>query len=127
MRIVLSIIACLFCFSSFSQNATCKDYKTGRFILHDKETKMKFSIERNDSIQTETDLKTGEVAKFRVYWESECKYSLKILECRQDLMDFFKDKALHVEIIEIYKDGYKFSAKADGIDMILYQTVRKSD
>lgn len=124
---ILTIIACLISLSSFSQNATCKDYKTGRFILHDKETQMHFSIERNDSIQTETNLRSGEVAKFRVGWESDCKYNLQLIEGSQELMDFVKDTILRVEIIEVFEDGYKFSARLDGTDFIMYQIVRRGN
>ena len=113
--------------TSCSQTKSCKSYRTGKFILKDNQKSLEYTIERNDSIQTETNLKTGQISKYKIDWESECKFSLTIIEGRQELLDFYKNKKLHIEIVEIYNDGYKFSAKLDGFDQIKYQTVRKTE
>lgn len=96
-------------------------------MLIDNQKSLEYTIERNDSIQTETNLKTGQISKYKIDWESECKFSLTIIEGRQELLDFYKNKKLHIEIVEIYNEGYKFSAKLDGFDQIKYQTVRKTE
>ena len=96
-------------------------------MLIDNQKSLEYTIERNDSIQTETNLKTGQISKYKIDWDSECKFSLTIIEGRQELLDFYKNKKLHIEIVEIYTDGYKFSAKLDGFDQIKHQTVRKTE
>jgi hypothetical protein len=124
---ILIILGASISMTSCSQTKNCKTYRTGKFILIDTQKSLEYTIERNDSIQTETNLKTGQISKYKIDWESECKFSLTIIEGRQELLDFYKNKKLYIEIVEIYTDGYKFSAKLDGFDQIKCQTVRKTE
>jgi hypothetical protein len=111
--------------TSCSQNKNCKDFKTGKFKLIENKSNTEYLIDRSDAIQTETNLKTLQLAKFKITWESDCKYTLTIIEARQEVMDFYKNKSLNMEIIEIYDDGYKFSAKLDGFDLVKYQILKR--
>lgn len=116
-----------FILTSSSQTNDCRSYRTGKFKLVDDKNNKEYLIIRNDSIQTETNLKTSEVSTFKIVWESNCKYILTIIEARQEIMDFYKNKKLYIEIIETYDDGYKFSIKLDGFDQILYHIIKRSD
>lgn len=113
--------------TSFSQNNNCKSFRTGKFKLVDDKINKEYLIIRNDSIQIETELKTGQVTKFKINWESDCKYTLTFIEARQEIIDFYKNKKLNIEIVEIYDNGYKFSAKLDGFDLVKYQIIKRTE
>ena len=111
--------------NSYSQDSHCREYKTGKFQLIDKEQNLEFVIERNDTIQVERNIKTEEIAKFKIMWLNDCKYELTIIEGKKEFMDFYADKILIIEMIEIYDNGYKFSSKMKGFDYVGYQIVTK--
>ncbi len=116
-----------FILTSSSQSNDCSSFRTGKFKLVDDKNNKEYLIIRNDTIQTETDLKTLEVSTFKIVWESNCKYVLTIIEARQEIMDFYKNKKLYIDIIEIYDDGYKFSIKLDGFDQIRYHYIKRAE
>ncbi len=122
---ILLILGIFILMASCSPAKSCKSFKTGKFTLIDNQKNLEYTIERNDSIQTETNVKTGQVTKFKIDWESDCKYSLTMIYGRQEIMDYYKNRKLRIEIVEIYDDGYKFSTKLDGFDQTKYLTIRK--
>lgn len=103
----------------------CKDFKTGKFKLIDGD--QEYLIERNNTIQIEKDLKKQTISKFKVTWVTECEYELNILEGREEVLTFFKDKTLSIRILETFIKGYKYEAKLKGTDMKLIHTVERVD
>jgi len=101
---ILITIGIFISVTSCSQTKSCETYRTGKFVLLDSQKSLEYTIERKDSIQTETNLKTGQISKYKIDWESDCKFSLTIIEGRQELLEFYKNKKLHIEIVEIYND-----------------------
>jgi hypothetical protein len=57
----------------------CSRFKTGSFVFHNRFTETNILINRNDSIQTSIDEKTGIGNKCRVQWTSDCEYDLTFL------------------------------------------------
>ncbi|WP_291721303.1 hypothetical protein [Bernardetia sp.] len=110
---------------SCPKQTTCQSFKVGKFKLSDKKYNKEYLIIRNDSLQIETDLETGKVSKYKVDWESDCKYVLTVLEGDKKVMDFYKDRKLSVEIVELYKNGYKFLAEVEGINVKFYQVLTR--
>jgi hypothetical protein len=102
-------------FGEASLKSDCNDFKTGKFALTDKASNRNYEIERNDSLQIETDLNTGRVSKFDVTWISDCEYELRIREGGVDIMNFYKNKVLTIRIIETYKNSYKFEGQVEGM------------
>jgi hypothetical protein len=103
----------------------CSQFKTGKYKLVDLSIRDSFIIDRSDSIQTETDLATGETLVFKVQWLDDCTYILRIVKGPAAVMDFYDHKFLKVQIIETYSDGYKFEAWLNGKGKSLIQTVRR--
>ena len=110
---------------SCPKKTTCQSFRVGKFKLSDKKYNKEYLIVRNDSIQIETDVETGKVSKYKVEWESDCKYVLTVLEGEKKVMDFYKNRKLSVEMVELYNNGYKFSAKVEGLDVMFYQVLTR--
>jgi hypothetical protein len=124
---ILFFFVLSFCSFSISciQSPNCSTFRTGKFKLVDKTNNLDYLIERNDTMQKETNLISGKVSVYKINWETDCKYSLTITEGEPQLMELYKNKKLHIEMIEFYEDGYKFSAKLDGFDIVKYQIIKK--
>jgi len=103
----------------------CKDFKTGKFALTDNKINGNYIIERNDSIQTETDLNKNATSKFKVIWVNDCEYQLHIIEGPTEIMDFYRGKTLTIRILETYKDSYKFEGQLEGLDRKSTQIVKR--
>ena len=99
-----------------TQEIDCKSVRTGKFKLINEELNLRYLIERNDSVQFETKLTTGEKSQYRIIWTGKCEYELEILSGPEELMAFFKDRNLKVEILEVTKDEYKFRSTIEGTD-----------
>jgi hypothetical protein len=106
----------------------CSDYKNGKFLIHNPD-RSEILVERKDSLQTETDLKTGFRAHVKITWVNFCEYD--ILELKTNLEketikdSFFKVNPIHVKIIAVGKDYYVYSSTL-GIpgDRELFDTAR---
>jgi hypothetical protein len=103
----------------------CREFRTGRFMLNDKKIDRKYVIERNDTLQIETELNTGDTSKYKVTWVSDCEYQLNILEGREELMNFYRGRTLTIRILETYKNGYKFEGQLEGFDYRPTQVVER--
>lgn len=108
-----------------AQEPACKDFKTGTFVLSNQEMGRDYRIIRNDSIQTEMVLNTGQSSKFRVKWLDDCTYELRIIEGPSEVMEFYKDKILKVTILATKGNEYTFEAQSPGLDYKSTQTIRK--
>src|SRR5688572_33216135 len=63
------------CFSK-PNNENCDKYRKGKFYIYDKVKNHKINIERKDSIQIETNEKTGDITILKVKWTDTCEYEL---------------------------------------------------
>jgi len=54
----------------------CSKFKKGKFYIKRKLDNSYWIIERNDSIQTETNSKTGNKVTSKITWTSPCEYEL---------------------------------------------------
>ncbi|NJK98655.1 MAG: hypothetical protein HC905_30400 [Bacteroidales bacterium] len=115
--IIWSILLLLGGFSVLPENK-CEAYKTGKFRIVDKKNKLEFTIERNDTLQTETNMADGQKARFRVNWLSDCRYTLTVIDGPRELTDFYKDKMLIVDIVKTNDEGYYSSSRLEGFDRV---------
>ncbi len=111
--------------SAYSLSPDCQAVKTGVFKLEDIESGRTYRIERTSTIQTETLMHSGDTSKYNVTWINDCKYELRIIEGREEVFEFYKDKILKIEITETYSDRYSFKAYIDGTNIEFYQTLIK--
>ena len=108
-----------------STDMKCADHKTGTFSLKDENLGSDHLIERTDSLQTETDLKTGAKSKYKVTWVSDCEYELNIIDGGPEIMDFYRDKTLTIQITNTTREGYTFQGFIKGTDRIVTQTLKR--
>ena len=107
-----------------STEVKCSEHKTGTFSLKDESLGSDHLIVRTDSIQTETDLNTGAKSKYKVTWLTDCEYELNILEGAPEIMDFYSDKTLIIQITDVTKDGYRFQGFIKGTDRVVTQVLK---
>lgn len=92
----------------------CAQFKNGNFIFHFHSPKgdIDFSIQRKDSIQTETDKKTGNNSKLLIKWTDDCAYNATLIESSYHFSDTIqkmrKAIPLETEIISWSNDYYVF-------------------
>jgi hypothetical protein len=94
----------------------CKDYKTGTFELIDKEMDKSYWIKRTETLQSETLVGSNDTSTYEVKWTGDCEYELRVLTGNKEVMDFYKDRVLNIEIVDTYDDGYEFRGTVEGID-----------
>jgi hypothetical protein len=103
----------------------CKQFKTGKFTLTEKERAGTYIVDRDQSFQTETDVAKGVTIRFKVTWLSDCTYQLTIVEGQDEAMNSYRGKTLTVRILETYPDGYKFEVRMEGSDFRLVETLKR--
>lgn len=93
----------------------CARFRTGHFRYQRFEPfRYAARIDRNDSIQTETDELTGAVSKLRVRWTDDCHYELRFISSTQQLPDSIQQyrtaMPLQTEIIQATDRYYLFTS-----------------
>lgn len=123
--VALSFLAC----SSSDKNSSCERFRQGKFRYHFRwqNEQTDFLIQRNDSVQTEMDLKSGETSKLAIRWTGECDYELRLLETTFDFPDSMQEirESLPVKtkILSSAEDYYIFQTTRDNSDLVLTDTL----
>ncbi|MCF7559815.1 hypothetical protein L3X39_04130 [Sabulilitoribacter multivorans] len=123
MRILYFIT--FICFLSCDSQTDCSSFKNGKFKIVDKKLNHESIIERNDSIQIERNLETGEESKYLIKWSGDCEYSLQITSGSEEVLNVLKDKLIFVKIISTERDGYTFQVEIENIGYVGIQKVKK--
>jgi len=116
----LCLLSVLFNFLSCTATSDCTSYKNGKFYMYAGDSKDKILIDRHDSIQIETNSRTGEVKKGRVTWVNPCEY--KIIGITDNVVfkdgvdSFLSVTPIHVVITNTAKDYYVFRVRLDSAD-----------
>jgi hypothetical protein len=115
------------CASSRKQ-ADCEKFKTGRFELRSELDNSITTIERNDSIQTETSNKTGHITKARIKWIADCEYELtyfaQTTNSSDTIVPFVQSRPLKTTILQTGKDYYIFKSSMEGTNVTLVDTLK---
>ncbi len=121
----LLILACGFS----KKDEDCSQFKSGEFLYHfrGQQGDFYYSINRNDSIQTEINQQTGDITKLAVHWTDRCKYELRLIESTVSFPDSIQilRKTIPVknEIVGWTKDYYIFKAERDKSNFVLTDTL----
>lgn len=76
-----------------------------------------YEINRNDSIQTEFEKETGNLATFNIKWNDDCSYTLTLVGDNFGLKDQAGDNTtLNFDIIEATKSYYIFRQEFSFMD-----------
>ena len=116
MKNLLLILISLLTLCSCAQEKNCLDFKTGEFVYVDKNQPE--IIIRTDSLQIETNPKTGVVIHSSIKWTSNCNYIMtyeKILNY-PDNINYMIGQKIYVEILETNGNRIKVRAKSKRID-----------
>src|SRR5262249_22768759 len=86
---IFSVTATCILFSCMLKNskADCESVKTGNFEMRSEIDNSVSLINRNDSIQTETNTKTGHIVRSRIKWNTNCEYILTYLSQTKNSSD----------------------------------------
>ena len=124
-HLLFALLSILFIYACNEKPNGCKSMKTGKFEYIDTLQNQSYGIERNDSIQIEYNYSNNTKSIFRIKWINDCEYTLQLDSSREEMTKFYDSKLLHVKILEVYPDGYRFSAILDGYDQVLIQTFKR--
>ncbi len=113
------------CSLSGVKNSECKKFKNGKFILRAELNNTDYLLNRNDSIQIETNVKDEKVTKWKVVWTNQCTYELWYLAMpplsKQD--SFFTTHPFVNKILEATKDYYVFESRMDANGYRMVDTI----
>ena len=115
--IILAILLSLAC-----KNLTdCEKIRNGAFYYYAKRTREKINIHRTDSMQIETDDKTGSlISRSKVVWKADCKYDM-FLNAFSNVKLTGDDSIIavtpaHVDVIAIRDSFYICTVKLNVFD-----------
>ncbi len=113
MRFLLIILVLFFLTSCSNKPNNCSKFKTGTFVYLD--SKMKgLKIERNDSMQIETDKNFNSKIICEVKWLSECSFLVTPIESF-NFPEGAKLVPIEVEITETTNNSYTFLSIIDSL------------
>jgi hypothetical protein len=101
---------------TWSQKKKCRELLNGSFIYTD-EKAQDWIVYRRDSLQIETNSKTGVEIHSSIEWISDCKYVLTYIKVLNTDDSFFKGKKINVEITEVKENFIKYKSVSNGIEM----------
>ena len=114
-------------FFSCRDKLTCKNFRSGKFIYNTKIDNVQFMIDRSDSIQIETDLKTGLITKTKIKWISDCEFEMHYVSSQDTTLEKFSpmlgDIPIMVRILKIGDDHYIFEQEIEGAKMRITDTM----
>ncbi|WGD34389.1 hypothetical protein [Olleya sp. YS] len=102
----------IFNLSCNAQDNKCKQFKTGTFAYVGLEYEDSIII-RNDSIQVESNSKSGYKATAYIDWLSDCQYTLTFKEVNNPKSQYLIGTSFTVDIISTSKNSYKYRGYDD--------------
>jgi hypothetical protein len=104
------------CGTPTPKECNCSKFKNGHFI-YKAQSGFTYTIERNDSIQLETDVKTGDYTKLRIKWRDSCNYEVLMMETTIATSDSMKNVRktipFRIRIVSTAKDYYTFRGQRE--------------
>ena len=95
-------------FSAFSQTPDCNKFREGKFRIADSRAGVVTIADRNSMYQTETSEVLKAVVRFRISWQDNCSYTLKLDKVirNENKIDFPSNLEIKVKIIATSAAGY---------------------
>ena len=94
--------------TAFSQTPDCNKFREGKFRIADSRAGVVTIADRNSMYQTETSEVLKAVVRFRISWQDNCTYTLKLDKVirNENKINFPPGMEVHVKIIETSASGY---------------------
>ncbi len=107
----------IFCNYNYICSFDCTKFKTGKFYYRGDKDGNLYKVVRNDSIQIETVIRTGNYAKFGIVWTGPCEYTLTFKSQHFSLSDSitanFTEKKLFSKITAVGQDSCRIESRFD--------------
>lgn len=94
--------------TSFSQTPDCSKFREGKFRIADTRAGAVIIADRNSMYQTETSEALKAVVRFKISWQDNCSYTLKLDKVirNENKINFPYDLEIRVKIIQTTESGY---------------------
>jgi hypothetical protein len=94
--------------ATFSQTPDCGKFREGKFRIADTRAGAVIIADRNSMYQTETSEALKAVVRFRISWQDNCSYTLKLDKVlrNENKINFPSDLEIKVKIIQTTDSGY---------------------
>lgn len=114
------------CASTQRQN-NCDNFKEGKFKLNSHFDNSYYIINRQNSTQTETNSRTGQVTTASITWTNPCEYELLYQAQTKNSADtinsFLQTRPLKTKIIKVANDYCIFEAHVDSVNLKYVDTL----
>jgi hypothetical protein len=93
---------------AFSQTPDCTKFREGKFRIADSRAGVVTIADRNSMYQTETSEALKAVVRFRISWQDNCSYTLKLDKVirNENKINFPYDLEIKVKITQTTTGGY---------------------
>jgi hypothetical protein len=94
--------------TAFSQTPDCGKFREGKFRIADSRAGVVTIADRNSMYQTESSETLKAVVRFRITWQSNCSYTLKLDKVirNENKIEFPANMEIRVKIIQTSAGGY---------------------
>lgn len=101
---------------TWSQKKKCRELLNGSFVYTDLKAQ-NWMVYRRDSLQIETNSKTGVEIHSSIKWISDCKYVLTYIKVLNSDDRGYKGRKINVEITEVNENIIKYKSVSNGLEM----------
>ena len=107
-RFVLFFSLILFAAAAFSQTPDCNKFREGKFRIADSRAGIVTIADRNSMYQTETSEILKATVRFKISWQDNCSYTLKLDKVirNENKINFPSNLEIKVKIIQTTESGY---------------------
>lgn len=107
-KFTLLFLFLVFGLNSFSQTPDCNKFREGKFRIADTRAGAVIVAERNSMYQTETSEALKAVVRFRISWQDNCSYTLKLDKVlrNENKINFPSNLEIKVKITRTSDSGY---------------------
>ena len=107
-RLIILFLVNIAAAQAFSQTPNCTKFREGKFRIADSRAGVVTIADRNSMYQTETSEVLKAVVRFRISWQDNCSYTLKLDKVmrNENKINFPSNLEIKVKIIATSTDGY---------------------
>ena len=107
-KFALFFFLALFAAAAFSQTPDCGKFHEGKFRIADSRAGVVTIADRNSMYQTESSEALKAVVRFRISWQDNCSYTLKLDKVirNKNKINFPSDLEIKVKITQTSDSGY---------------------
>lgn len=107
-RIKLLLLLLFLNSASFSQTPDCSKFREGKFRIADSRAGVVTIADRSSMYQTETSEVLKAVVRFKISWQDNCSYTLKLDKVirNENKINFPSNLEIKVKIIQTTAGGY---------------------